>query len=69
MEQIVEPNFEPTVRHTTYLRFMDEKTKASLKTLVIMLGYYHAIQVLVTECGKSQREAKILADIGCFMID
>jgi hypothetical protein len=69
MEQIVEPNFEPTVRHTTYLRFMDDKTKASLKSLVSILGYYHSIQVLVSECGKSQREAKILADIGCFMLD
>jgi len=69
MEQIVEPNFEPTVRHTTYLAVMDEQTKESLKRLVSTLGYYHSIQVLISACGKSKTDAKILADIGCFMLD
>ena len=68
MEEI-KKTFEPTVRHTTYLRIMDDKTKDSLKSLVSTLGYYHSIQVLISVCGKSNKEAKILADIGCFMLD
>ncbi len=60
--------FEPTVRHNTLLRAMDEQTKYAIKQLVDTLGYYRAIQVLITDCNKSKREAKILADIGCYMI-
>ena len=64
----MENTFEPTVRHITTLNAMDDQTKSAIKQLVDTLGYYRTIQVLITECKKSNKEAKILADIGCYMI-
>lgn len=61
--------FEPTVRHSTLLRYMDDQTKSALKLMVDTLGYYHTIQVLINECGKSKTQAGVLADIGCYMIN
>jgi hypothetical protein len=65
----MENTFEPTARHNTLLRIMDDQTKSALKSLVNTLGYYHTIQVLTTECNKSNTEARILADIGCYMLN
>jgi len=65
----MENTFEPTARHNTILRSMDDQTKSSIKLMIDTLGYYHTIQALTTECGKSTTEAKILADIGCYMLD
>lgn len=65
----MEDTFEPTVRHNTMLRIMDDQTKSAIKQLVDTLGYYHAIRVLTTECGKSNTQARILADIGCYMLN
>ena len=65
----MENTFEPTVRHNTLLRYMDDQTKAALKLMVNTLGYYHTIQVLLKACGKSNNEARILADIGCYMLE
>jgi hypothetical protein len=64
----MEDTFEPTARHNTMLRIMDDKTKSAIKTMIDTIGYYRTIQVLITECDKSNREAKILADIGCYML-
>lgn len=61
--------FEPTVRHYTLLRYMDEPTKTALKLMITTLGYYSTISVLVSECGKSDNQARILADIGCYMLE
>ena len=60
----MENTFEPTVRHNTMLRIMDDETKAALKQIVETVGYYHTIQYLTNECGKSDTQARILADIG-----
>ncbi len=65
----MENTFEPTARHNTILRIMDDQTKSALKQIVDTLGYYQAIQVLTTECGKSNTEARILADVGCYMLN
>lgn len=61
--------FEPTVRHNTLLRLMDDQTKSSIKNLVDTVGYYEAIQILSTYCGKGDNESRILADIGCYMLE
>ena len=61
--------FEPTVRHNTLLRLMDGETKSALKNFVDTVGYYEAIQILSTYCGKGDNESRILADIGCYMLE
>ena len=65
----MENTFEPTVRHNTMLSIMDDQTKAAIKQIVDTVGYYRTIQYLTTECGKSNTEARILADIGCYMLN
>ena len=65
----MENTFEPTVRHNTLLGLMDGQTKSALKQMVYTLGYYHTIQVLLLVCGKGNNEARILADIGCYMLN
>ena len=65
----MENTFEPTVRHNTLLRYMDDQTKAALKLMISTLGYYSTISVLVSDCGKGNNEARILADIGCYMLE
>jgi uncharacterized Fe-S center protein len=65
----MENTFEPTVRHNTLLRIMDDQTKSALKQMVNTLGYYHTIQVLTSQCDKGNNEARILADIGCYMLN
>ena len=65
----MENTFEPTARHNTLLRYMDGQTKSALKQVVHTLGYYHTIQFLLLVCGKNNNEARILADIGCYMLN
>ena len=65
----MENTFQPTVRHTTMLSIMDDETKAAIKQIVDTVGYYRTIQYLTTECGKSNTQARILADIGCYMLN
>jgi hypothetical protein len=65
----MENTFEPTVRHNTLLRYMDDQTKSALKQMVNTLGYYHTIQLLTSQCNKGNNEARILADIGCYMLN
>ena len=65
----MENTFEPTARHNTILRSMDDQTKSSIKLMVDTFGYYHTIQILTTDCGKGMNEAIVLADIGCYMLD
>ena len=64
----MENTFEPTARHNTLLNVMDDETKSALKLMVETLGYYQTIQVLTNELGKGSNEARILADIGCYML-
>lgn len=61
--------FEPTVRHNTLLRYMTDETKTALKLMINTLGYYNTISVLISECGKSNNQARTLADIGCYMLE
>jgi len=65
----MENTFQPTVRHNTMLSIMDDETKAAIKQIVDTVGYYRTIQYLTTECGKSNTQARILADIGCYMLN
>jgi hypothetical protein len=65
----MENSFEPTDEHNTLLSIMSDETKSDLKLIIGVLGYYHAIRVLVDENGMTEHEAKILADIGCYMLD
>jgi len=65
----MEQTFEPTVRHYTLLGYMDDQTKSALKLMVANLGYYGTISTLVSKCGKGNKEAQILADIGCYMLE
>ena len=65
----MENTFQPTVRHNTMLSIMDDQTKAAIKQIVDTVGYYRTIQYLITECGKSNIQARILADIGCYMLN
>ena len=65
----MENTFQPTVRHNTMLSIMDDQTKAAIKQIVDTVGYYRTIQYLTNECGKSNTEARILADIGCYMLN
>ena len=60
--------FEPTEIHKLLFKQMNDETKSSIKYLVEGVGYYHTIQILTTRCGKTEDEAKILADIGCYIM-
>lgn len=64
----MEQTFEPTVRHYTLLRYMDDETKTALKLMMDTIGYYHTIRCLMDDCNQSSSNAKVLADIGCYML-
>jgi len=65
----MENSFEPTDEHITMLNSIDDETKSILKRIVDTLGYYQTIQVLIDQYDMTDSEAKILADIGCYMLD
>lgn len=60
--------FKPTEIHNLLLEQTNHETKDAIKYLIEGVGYYHTIQILTTQCGKTEDEAKALADIGCYIM-
>ena len=48
---------------------MNDELKDTAKQVVDTLGYYVAIQFFVAEFKMTEDNAKILADLGCYVID
>jgi hypothetical protein len=65
----MENSFELTDEHTTMLDGMNDETKAAAKQVVDTLGYYVAIQFFVAEFKMTEDNAKLLADLGCYVIE
>ena len=65
----MENTFEPTEAHTIMLDGMNDELRDAAKQVVDTLGYYVAIQFFMAEFKMAEDKAKILADIGCYMIN
>lgn len=65
----MENSFEPTEAHTIMLNSMNDETKAAAKQVVDTLGYYQSIQFFMDELDMDDSKAKILADLGCYVIE
>jgi hypothetical protein len=65
----MENTFEPTEAHTIMLDGMNDELKDTAKRVVNTLGYYVAIQFFVAEFKMTEDNAKLLADIGCYVIE
>jgi len=65
----MENTFEPTEAHTIMLDGMNDELKDTAKRVVDTLGYYVAIQFFVAEFKMTEDNAKILADVGCYMLN
>ena len=65
----MENTFEPTEAHTIMLDGMNDELKDAAKRVVNTLGYYVAIQFFMAEFKMTEDKAKILADLGCYMIN
>jgi hypothetical protein len=65
----MENSFELTEAHTIMLDGMDDELKAAAKQVVDTLGYYVAIQFFVAEFKMTEDNAKVLADLGCYVIE
>ena len=65
----MENTFEPTEAHTIMLDGMSNELKNAAKQVVDTLGYYVAIQFFVAEFKMTEDNAKILADLGCYVIE
>ena len=65
----MENTFKLTDEHTTMLNGMNDEIKGAVSHLVNTLGYYSAISFFMTELELSEDKAKILADLGCYVID
>jgi hypothetical protein len=65
----MENTFEPTEAHTIMLDGMSNELKNAAKQVVDTLGYYVAIQFFVAEFKMTEDNAKILADVGCYMLN
>lgn len=63
-----ENTFELTDEHTIMLDGMNDETKAAARDVVSTLGYYQSIQLFMDELEMSEDKAKILADIGCYIL-
>jgi hypothetical protein len=48
---------------------MNDELKDAAKRVVNTLGYYVAIQFFMAEFKMTEDKAKILADLGCYMIN
>ena len=64
----MENTFEPTEAHTIMLDSMNDELKDAANGVVNTLGYYVAIQFFLAEFKMTEDNAKILADIGCYML-
>ena len=65
----MENTFELTDEHTIMLDSMNDELKGAAKQVVNTLGYYSAISFFMTELKMAEDKAKILADLGCYVID
>jgi hypothetical protein len=65
----MENTFEPTEAHTIMLDGMSNELKDAAKRVVDTLGYYVAIQFFVAEFKMTEDNAKVLADLGCYVIE
>ena len=61
--------FELTDEHTTMLDGMNDELRDAAKQVVGSLGYYQSIQFFISEFEMTESNAKILADLGCYVID
>ena len=64
----MENTFELTDEHTIMLDGMNDAVKDTAKQVVNTLGYYVAIEFFMAELKMSVDKAKILADIGCYIL-
>ena len=64
----MENTFELTNEHTIILDGMNDELKDTVKQVVNTLGYYVAIEFFMAELKMSEDKAKILADIGCYIL-
>jgi hypothetical protein len=64
----MENTFELTDEHTIMLDGMNDAVKDTAKQVVNTLGYYQSIQLFMDELKMSEDKAKILADIGCYIL-
>ena len=64
----MENTFELTDEHTIMLDGMNDELKGAAKQVVNTLGYYVAIEFFMAELKMSEDKAKILADIGCYIL-
>jgi hypothetical protein len=65
----MENSFEPTEAHTIMLDGMNDELKAAAKQVVNTLGYYQSIQLFIDELDMDESKAKLLADLGCYVIE
>ena len=65
----MENTFQLTDEHTIMLDSMNDELKAAAKQVVDNLGYYQSIQLFIDELDMDESKAKLLADIGCYVID
>jgi hypothetical protein len=65
----MENTFEPTEAHTIMLDGMNDELRDAAKRVVDTLVYYVAIQFFVAEFKMTEDKAKLLADLGCYVID
>lgn len=65
----MENTFKLTDEHTIMLDGMNDELKDTVKQVVNTLGYYQAISFFMTELELTEDKAKILADLGCYVID
>ena len=48
---------------------MNDETKTAARDVVNALGYYHSIQFFMDELTMDESKAKLLADLGCYVIE
>jgi hypothetical protein len=65
----MENSFELTEAHTIMLDGMNDELRDAAKHVVGSLGYYVAIQFFMAEFKMAEDKAKILADLGCYVIE
>ena len=64
----MENTFELTDLHTDVLNSMNDELKGAIAAVVNAVGYYQAISFFMDELKMSEDKAKILADLGCYIL-
>ena len=65
----MENTFELTDLHTDVLNSMNDELKGAIAAVVNAVGYYQAISFFMTKLEMSEKEAKIFADLGCYVLE